>query len=103
MFIGLCQGLFKAKYSHWVNLRVKSAKREKQNAYEQKEKTDVWKGIFYCDKQPFVITGCKRKLESSSSRWRRGRILSSPPPTDALNLQLHMEHSPLKETQKLAE
>lgn len=39
---GLCQGLFKAKHSHWVNLRVISPEREKQNAYEHEEKTDIW-------------------------------------------------------------
>ena len=70
---------------------------------KRKLTSGIWKGVFYCDKQPLVITGCKRNLESSSSRWRRRRILSSRPPTDALNPQLHMEQSPLRETRKLAE
>lgn len=31
-------------------------------------------------------------------KWRGKRILNAPPPTNTLNVQLHMEELPLKKT-----
>ena len=51
--------------------------------------------ILQADPLPTELSG-KPSFRDRGSRWWHGRILSSPPPMNAVNLQLHMEQSPLK-------